>query len=106
MKLLTHVKFGGLYDFNEKSKKLSKVFKTMYSQDDSIEYIRHYYDYVPENYVDATLEDIKKHEKHYYGKMELNKRKKKNKDSEEYEEVDLNKETKKKEINKTVKRKR
>ena len=66
MKILTHIRHGGLYDFDEVIETLSKVFKRTYSCDDSIEFVRHNYVYIPGDYREASSEDIKKYKQWYY----------------------------------------
>lgn len=66
MKLLTHVRHGGLYDFNETTEELSKVFKCTQTCDDSVGYVRNKYVYTPEDFIEASNEDIKKFKQFYY----------------------------------------
>ncbi|MGG1650473.1 hypothetical protein ABHN03_16885 [Paenibacillus sp. NRS-1775] len=56
---------SGLYDFDPKTNKLTKVLK-LYKDNDEVYFERFPYAYYPEDYVEASTEDIYRLKHTYY----------------------------------------
>lgn len=67
MKLLTHIKWGGLYDFNERTEELTKVLRC-YHVDNSVSYDEFPYQYIKGDYREATKKDIRENAFKYFTK--------------------------------------
>jgi len=71
-KILTHIKYGQLYDFNEKTQEVSKVlkFNNGIEGSEEIVYYRFIYKDSLHNYRVATQEDIEKYNDNYFLKAD------------------------------------